>query len=53
MRARIPTLSLPREAEGNNCVQNCGDPYDSHTAVLFSPPRDGFSIPDDLWQLLI
>jgi hypothetical protein len=53
MRARIPTLSLPREPEGNNCVQNCGNPYDSHTAVLFSPPRDGFSIPDDLWQLLI
>jgi hypothetical protein len=24
-----------------------------HTAVLFSPPRDGFSIPNDLWKLLI
>jgi len=26
---------------------------DAHTAVLFSPPRDGFSILDDLCKILI
>jgi hypothetical protein len=26
---------------------------DAQTAIRFAPPRDGFSIRDDLWKLLI